>query len=102
MTATRSVPQAVPSDDRLAVGRRDRDGGSVLETRAARPQPHGTDRLEVAWRNRDAQPPEASSTRIATRSGPSIRHTTRTGSDVAWCSTRWPGGNVLPFSSRRT
>ena len=28
-----------------------------------------------------------------------VRYQTRTGAAVAWCSTRWPGGNWAPFSS---
>ena len=28
----------------------------------------------------------------------SVRYQTRTGCAVAWCSTRWPGGNWAPFS----
>ena len=32
---------------------------------------------------------------------PSIRYQTRTGSAVAWCSARWPGGNSVPFSRSR-
>ena len=45
-------------------------------------------------------PPQlgASSSRIATLSPPSVRYQTRTGCAVAWCSTRWPGGNSAPFS----
>ena len=41
----------------------------------------------------------ASSSRIATLAPFSVRYQTRTGCAVAWCSTRWPGGNSAPFSS---
>ena len=44
----------------------------------------------------------ASSSLIATVSAASVRNQTRTGWAVAWCSTRWPGGNSRRSRGRRS
>ena len=72
-----------------------------LQRRGAR---HGDGRGRVAP-PRPPAPADGAGRRVlqperASRSSPSTRNHTRTGSAVAWCSARWPGGNWFPFGAR--